>query len=51
MGLEQEQELLVFLGLFKTVLSICTPEKTANCSQHSKSPASNQLELDSAEVD
>lgn len=51
MDLEQKQELLVLLGLFKTVLSICTPEKMVNHSQHRISHASNQLELHSAEVD
>lgn len=51
MDLEQKQELLVLLGLFKIVLSICTPEKMVNHSQHRISHASNQLELHSAEVD
>lgn len=51
MGLEQKQELLVLLGLFKTVLSICTPEKMVNHSQHRTSHANSQLELDAAEVD
>ena len=51
MGLEQKQELLVLLGLFKIVLSICTPEKMVNRGQHRMNNASNQLELNSAEVD
>lgn len=38
MGLEQKQELLVLLGLFKTVLSICTPEKMVNHSQAQDEP-------------
>lgn len=49
-GLEQKQELLVLLGLFKTVLPICTPKKMVNHSQHRMYHASNLLGLDSAEV-
>lgn len=45
MGLEQKQKPLVLLGLFKTVLSICTPEKIANHSQHKMSHDSTSWNL------
>lgn len=44
-GVEQKQGLLGLLGLFKTVLSICTPEKMANHSQHRMNHTSTSWNL------